>query len=355
VVVVADREGAWSVWRGIAVSVLVAGALAYRTAGAPLLPAILAYGFFRRRTVGRAPLAVALTWAAIGIIVLLATPLGAAVVRFAADARGVSLMGIRFAMKTYTMASFHPLLYPFSGGTANLVYHVITAPLALYGLWRWARANHTTFLFAMAAAYVVFLLVAPAFQARYLWPLFPLIAAGFVRALVDITRRAAPSLRPAAVELRVCLGVLVLATAAVFTTARSPDPLTVDQAPDVLDLYAWLSRANAESPARVAVVNPRVLTLRSGIPAMAVPLRGSANDFYDEFVRQRITFVVEGDPGYAATEMKLLKSTLAAFPRAFVPVYRNASYTVYRFEPGTTTDGADGADGAAPRSAAVDS
>ena len=333
-VVVADRKGLWSVWRGVAVSLLVAGALAYRTAGAPLLPALFVYGFLRRRTIGWAPLFVALAWGVAGIVVLLTTPVGAAVVRFAADARGVSIMGLRFALQTYSVASFQPLLYPFPNGAANLVYHIVAAPLAVFGLWRWARANYTTFLFAVAVAYAVFLLIAPAFQARYLWPLFPLIAAGFVRGLIDVSAWASKA-SSASGERRAYLVLGALAVAALVTTVRAPEPATVDHAPEVLDLYTWLTRANGDTVARVAVVNPRVLTLRSGIPAMAVPIRGSAKDFYDEFVRQRITFVIEGDPGYAPTQMRLLRTTLATFPQAFTPVYRNAKYTVYRFTPVT--------------------
>jgi hypothetical protein len=345
VVVVADRPGRWSGWRGLAVSALVAGALAYRTAGAPLLPAIFAYGLFRRRTLGLTPLAVACVWGIVGIVVLLTTPIGAAAVRFAADARGISLLGVRFALETYSVAAFQPLLYPFSNGTANLVYHVITAPLALYGLWRWARAHHTTFLFAAAVAYAVFLLIAPAFQARYLWPLFPLIAAGFVRGLADVARMASKT-TPTIGERRAVLAVGALAAAALVTAVRAPDPATVNDAPEVLDLYAWLTRANADSAARVAVVNPRVLTLRSGIPAMSVPNRGSEKDVYDEFVRHRITFVVEGDPGYANRERDLLRNTLRTFPQAFTPVYRNGGYTVYRFIPVTAGDAT--ASGAGP-------
>ena len=345
VVVVADRPGRWSIWRGLAVSALVAGALAYRTAGAPLLPAIFAYAFFRRRTLGLTPLAVACAWALVGIVVLLTTPIGAAAVRFAADARGISLLGMRFAVETYSVASFQPLLYPFSNSTANLVYHAITAPLALYGLWRWARAHHTTFLFAVAVAYAVFLLIAPAFQARYLWPLFPLIAAGFIHGLVDVARIASKA-APAMSERRAILAIGALAAAALVTAVRAPDPATVNDAPEVLDLYAWLTRANADSVARVAVVNPRVLTLRSGIPAMSIPNRGSEKDVYDEFVRHRITFVVEGDPGYANRERDLLRNTLRTFPQAFKPVYRNDRYTVYRFAPVTAGDAT--ASGAGP-------
>ena len=347
-IVVADRDGQWSLWRAIVVSALLAGALTYRTAGAPLLPAVFVYGFLRRRSVGNAPLLVSATCGLAGLLVLLTTPVGAAALRFASDAAGITLNGLQFALETYSVASFHPLLYPFAGGTANLVYHIVTAPLAAFGLWRWARANHATFLFTVAVAYVVFLFIAPAFQARYLWPLFPLIAAAFVRALAEIARRiwhASPELA----DVRSAMAVGVLAIATIITTVRAPDPPTVDHAPEVLDLYGWLSRANASSPARVAVVNPRVLTLRSGIPAMAVPLRGSAKDFYDEFVRQRITFVVAGDPGYAAKEMELLRGTLRAYPHAFVPVYRNAKYTVYRFAP------IDGASGSVPGTGTLDS
>jgi hypothetical protein len=285
------------------------------------------------------PLAVAGAFALIGIVVLLTTSIGEAAVRFAVDARGVSfiVLGMRFAIETYSVASFQPLLYPFSNGTANLIYHAITAPLALYGLWHWARANHTTFLFAVAVAYAVFLLIAPAFQARYLWPLFPLIAAGFVHGLTHVARMTSKA-APATGELRAMLAVGALAAAALVTTVRAPDPATVNDAPEVLDLYAWLTRANADSAARVAVVNPRVLTLRLGIPAMSVPQWGSEKDVYAELVRHRITFVVEGDPGYADREMKLLQATLRAFPQAFTPAYRNARYTVYRFIPVTAGD-----------------
>jgi hypothetical protein len=339
VIVVADRPGRWSVWRGVVVSGLIAGALSYRTAGAPLLPAIFAYGFFRRRTVGLVPLAAAVAWGVVGLIVLVTTPIGAAAVRFAADARGISLLGMRFAVETYSLASFQPLLYPFSNRTADLIYHIVTAPLALYGLWRWARAHYTTFLFAVSVAYSLFLLIAPAFQARYLWPLFPLIAAAFIHGLAEVARLVWKAV-PAVAERRTLLAIGALAAAAMLAAARAPDPATVNDAPEVLDLYAWLARANADSSVRVAVVNPRVLTLRSGIPAMSLPNRGSPKDSYDEYVRNRIRFVVDGNPGYANRETTLLHTTLETFPKAFIVVYRNAGYTVYRFLPVAAADGA---------------
>ena len=332
VVVVADRPGRWTLWRGVVVSVLIAAALGYRTAGAPLLPAIFVYGLWRRRTVGPVPLAVACGWIVIGVVVLLATPLGAAVMRFAADARGVSIQGLRFAIQTYAIASLHPLLYPFPDGIANLVYHVATAPLAAFGCWQWARENRHSFLFTVTVAFALFLLLAPAFQERYLWPLFPIIAAGLIRALVVIATRVR-SADPRVIEQRTCMGLLAIAVCTVVTIVRAPRPATLDDAPEFLDVFAWLKRANADSAIRVAIVNPRVLTLRTGIPAMAVSIHGSIDARFQELVKQRITFVVEGDPGYAATEMKLLQATRSAFPQAFVPVYRNAKYTVYRVEP----------------------
>ena len=135
------------------------------------------------------------------------------------------------------------------------------------------------------------------------------------------------------IERRTCIGVLALALCTVVTIVRAPRPATLDDAPEFLDVFAWLKRASADSAIRVAIVNPRVLTLRTGIPAMAVSIHGSTDARFQEFVKQRITFVVEGDPGYAATEMRLLQATRSAFPQAFVQVYRNAKYTVYRFEP----------------------
>jgi hypothetical protein len=212
------------------------------------------------------------------------------------------------------------------------VYHVAAAPLAVLGCWRWARESRHSFLFTVTVAFAVFLLLAPAFQERYLWPLFPIIAAGFIRALVEIGARLRPA-DPRTVERRTCIGILALALCTIVTIVSAPAPATLDHAPEFLDVFAWLRRANADSTIRVAIVNPRVLTLRTGIPAMSVSIHGSTDARFQELVKQRITFVVEGDPGYAATEMKLLRATRAAFPQAFVPVYRNAKYTVYRFEP----------------------
>jgi hypothetical protein len=203
-------------------------------------------------------------------------------------------------------------------------------PFVLVGLARMAWAWRRSFLLCFVGWYALMLLIAPVSAARYLWPLYPILAATFVLGVAT----AARAVRPAMSEAH--RGMLALACTALIVVGASiqiairPAPPTLLGDPDVRSLFAELRAAHAREPVRASFVNPRVLTWETGIPAMAA-VGETEEEVIGELDAQRISHVVVGALGEHAARVERIEAVMRRWPERFLEVYRNPTFTVYRF------------------------
>ena len=118
---------------------------------------------------------------------------------------------------------------------------------------------------------------------------------------------------------------------ALATQLTRPKPVVLKDADGVKALFGRLGDANRIAPARVAFVNPRVLTWETGIPAMGF-FEASPDATIREFRAKRITHVVVGDLDTDPKHFKSLQAAVAARPDAFRRLFAEGAFTVYAFD-----------------------
>jgi hypothetical protein len=325
-----DSAREWS-WQRIAlVTALGFAAIAYRVAGVALVPALVLYALVNwSRHRGRALLPVAI-WAGTGFAAL---GLGIVEVPFAGFLLPrVSEIGdrVRQAMSVYPVASLSAQLYPLPGDRPNDVYHVVASVLMVGGvvalLWRVRR----TMLSAVALTYAALLLASPAFSERYLWPLLPLLTAGFVIGLSALWRAVATRLgRPTRAPLFAAAILALIIVSALVRVLNVPPLPSEHHDPDRMALFDWLRGTNAREPIRVMYSNPRVLTLETRVPAMPA-LFAKPEVHLAALYDRRITHAIMPVATPSDCRARLAHELLTLFPDHFALAYANQRYRVYR-------------------------
>ncbi|MEP7346033.1 MAG: hypothetical protein ABI877_12230, partial [Gemmatimonadaceae bacterium] len=196
-----------------------------------------------------------------------------------------------------------------------------------------------TFAWCFLLAYILMLSLSPVQEARYIWPLYPILAYSLVNGLEVILRsiKFLPPLTKRAPA--VAFGTLVvLATLATFRAYRAPVPPSLLGNADVQALFSWLKTEQKHAPHRVVFINPRVLAFATGIPAMA-PIYARNPRIIDELEKLRITDVILGDLGTKQAADRTMKQLIDEMPERFSPVYENPSFKVFHFarSPGIRT------------------
>lgn len=330
-----DGGGRWTWPRVAAVTALGFAALAFRLAALPIFPAALVYALVHRREHGSRPLIPVAIWGACGLVG--AALMGPGTLTFARLVpRDPSLLvhNVIEAAKEYPVAIFDLFLYPLPWNHANDAYHLVAALLTVLGAVGWLRTNWSSLLGIFAVFYVAMLAVLPMQDGRYLMPLAPLalffLARGLSIATAWIAARLRPAVIPAAPRLAwaVCLTISAIALA---RELRRPKPAVLLDAPGIRTAFSQLAVANRTSPARVAFVNPRVLTWETGIPAMGF-FRASPDSTLAEFRAKRITHVVVGDLGTDPSRAASVQAAVAARPAAFRRLFAEGAFTVYAFD-----------------------
>jgi hypothetical protein len=327
----ADADGPWTRRRVVAVTLLGLGAMAYRIPGVVLVPAMLGYALLAPREQRRLAIVPFAVWSLILLV-------GAAVV-----ARGLPLADLlgtgpysllvraaRYAMH-YPQLVMQAYLYPFAGNLANDVLHAAMALLAAVGLGGFIWRERRSFLVLFAACYALALIVAPVKEPRYAWPLFPLLVAGFVEGLSMVLLRVRPAVGRTRAQVAGFAAAALVAVAAAAREAARPAPATLLGHADVQALFAELRAMHQREPMRAIFANPRVLTWETGIPAMA-PIGHSTTRTIDEIRDKRISHMVVGEYGLFPPEIAAtMRRTVDEHRTLFTEVYRNPTYTVYRF------------------------
>jgi hypothetical protein len=234
--------------------------------------------------------------------------------------------------RVYKSAVFDGQLYPFGQPLLNDVYHLIASVAALAGslalLWRYRRS----LLAATAVAYAVMLLASPVSDGRYAWPLYPLLAAGLIVGITTASRAVARAIpwfpRPALLSAAVLVAILLLGT---WQESRTRPPRPLYALPQAIELFTWIKEQNAREPMRALFVNPRLLALETGVPAMGA--LGVSPSHQLEAMRERhISHVITQFEDVVNCRARLLNALPRLFPDNFALEYENATFHVYRFK-----------------------
>lgn len=330
VILLADGSEEWTGRRIAGITLLGLGAVAYRTAGAAIVPAMVLFAIVNRGALGRRALIPAVLWAIIGITA--AAMLGTLQsFESVLSLRPQSILwNIRMSASVYPYGIFEASLYPFGSSVLNAAYHLLVIALLALGLIPWLWHRRRSFLAALIVAYCAMLLLMPMIETRYLWPLFPLVAFGIVNAVRILAAAAWPSASFPADRIAFVTAITIATVAAVMHVSQPRREGLVEQ-PEVRDLFAWVSSVKAQSP-RVMFSNPRVLTWETGVPAMST-FKASVPESLAELRRQRITHVVVGDMGVDPALNDSVRGLVAASPDRFTLVYKNPAFSVFKVKP----------------------
>lgn len=287
---VADRPGPLTLRRGAVVAALVMASVSVRVAGIALVPALVLWAAVAPRTDRRA------AWATASLPVVCAA---IAVVLFASDVPFLeralgspaeladrALDGIG----AYRGGILSGTLYPFPWDRMNDVYHVVIIPPLAAGAFLLARDFRGSLLWCLIPVYVLMLVLSPVREGRYIWVLYPVLAYALFAGARWLAIRLAPRHAGGVATAGLVLA-LALSTGSALRIAAQPPPPSLIGDPVTQELFDWLRREHAVRPMRVSFTNPRVLTMMTGVPAMA-GLPRTAEIIMRELEDRRITHVI---------------------------------------------------------------
>ena len=323
----ADAEGEWSWRRALIVLLIGTAAMAYRVVGLAAVPALLIYAVVRWRGGARWAMGPVVVWFAIAIAALSVLPITTQYQHTVFSDPASLPSRVEQNVRPLRAAALEAMLYPLPSERLNDVYHAAALLLVGIGAVAFLRRNRVNYLVCFMVCYTGMLLIAPAAVARYWWPLFPVLAAWLLTGVEQLIRLARVS--RFAVQLPFAFA-LVLALGAVPVSAARAAPETLPENADVQALFETLRNTPGSQSFRVYFVNPRVMTLETGIAAM--PFIGVTEaELLSQLRAKAITHVVSGIIGTGRQAQRTLLTTIAQHPELFAPIYRNDTFTLYRF------------------------
>lgn len=328
--IAADRAERWSWPRVAGITALGLAALAVRTQGLAIIPAMLCVAVIRRRELGWRAVVPPVAWVLISVTTGL-TRLPAAVAGSSWRSPDQLIANIGQAIRHYPSAVFDAMLYPFPGNLANDAYHLVAAILMLVGLVDWVRSGgpgRAALWFAMG--YTASVVILPYAIARYIWSLYPIIAFGLLNGIRLVVRKLLPAARPEAPDWSAAAAGAVVALGSIAMVVSSPAPGSFASRPETVALFGELRQRNARQPIRVAFIRPRWLALRTGIAAS--PLWNAAPATVEpELQRLCLTHVVLGTMGMSQPSDSTLRQAMALAPAHFEREYGNEAFELYRY------------------------
>jgi hypothetical protein len=328
---VVDRTTRWT-WPRIAlVTALGLAAMSYRIPGVVVVPALALYALAGWRSGRRRALIPVALWGLLGLAALASGAVDIPFRAYLIPQPGEIADRFTSMARVYRAALFDLQLYPFGDARLNKAYHALATLLTLGGtaalLWRHRRSM----LSATVLMYVAMLLASPVSDGRYLWPLYPAIAAGLV---LGATAAARLVLRPItrtprhAAAVAFALGAVMLLAA--WREGRVPaPPPSLEVRPDARAMFAWLREQHARQPMRIMFYNPRVLALETRIPTMgaiAGPPAAQLGAIREREISHIIWQLVETETCRA----RLLNALPRVYPDRFASEFENATFRVYR-------------------------
>jgi hypothetical protein len=346
--VAVDTPGAWS-WKRVAVVTLSGlAALSYRTAAAPMVPALLLYAILRRRRLGTRPFVPLAAWLGLFAVIVIIVPHTLAFLSMLRLERLVA--GTRYVTRAREMMGslFELQTYPFPWARANRLFHLAATCFTVIGFASMAaRRQRVRFGEILAVLYFLMLCIVPVHNQRYFWPLVPVFALalgwGVVRVFELLRIGAAARMR-----VPIAAGVLLaITTMACARSLAAPAPAQLRDKPGTLELFEWVRAADAREPMRVVFFNPRVLTWRTRVPAMGyispLPPR-----LMQELRAKRITHVIMTDFTEKMRSDGALRRAMETYPCAFALQHTVGAYAVYRVRPALVPDDGTGCEAEKP-------
>lgn len=332
VVLLVDRPGEWSKKRIAAVAIAGLAAMSYRVAGIALIGAVGIFLVVNRGAAARAAWSILGVWSAVLIGALVVAP---ALVPRQLLAPSISYMQNRAVgnLRMLRLTLFEAQLYPAQSNLLNDAYHIVASLLLVVGMVVLVRRAWRSFMVVFAAVYALMLLVAPVSDGRYFWPLYPLVSACLLQGAVTaiaLVRRSTRHSRALSTVVAASLTIMILA---VSQSWRVPPAPGFSDFPDAVALADFLKDRAARGEARrVVFTNPRVLTLRTGVPAMGM-VAGKPSSVARELARRGITHVAFGGFSNANCLTSSLRKVKSAYPDAFEPERTFGRFALERFTP----------------------
>ena len=331
VIATIDQPGTWTKGRMALVAVAGLGAMSYRVAGVALVPALLVYLLLNRDSRARAARVVFGIWAGLLALAVVIAPrlLPNRLLPPSVEQMANRVIG---NVRAFLINMFDAQTYPLASNGLNDIYHVVMTLVMLIGAMVILRRGWRGFLPVFAGVYFVMLLVAPVGDTRYYWPLYPVIAVCVVQGVASTVGWLRAPLRREHVPAGALVAVVILAAAA-YRGLRGQQPMGFSSYPDAVALSDYVKAAGERGEIRrIAFINPRVLTLRTGVPAMGL-ITARPGRIALELTRQGITHVTFGAFEATSCDPASLLNVKAAYPGAFQHVATFGRFTIERFTP----------------------
>lgn len=331
VIATIDRPASWTKGRIALVAVAGLGAMAYRVAGVALVPALLLYLLLNRNSSARPARIVFGIWAGLLALAVAIAP-GLLPNRLLPPSMDQMANRVIGNVRAFQINMFDAQAYPLASNRLNDVYHVLATLVMVVGAIVILRRGWRSFLPVFAAVYFAMLLVAPVGDTRYYWPLYPVVSVCVLQGAVSMAGWLRAPLRREYVPAGVLVAVTILACAA-YRGLRAPQPMGFSSYPEAVALSDYVKAAGERGEIRrIAFINPRVLTLRTGVPAMGL-VTARPGRVAQELTRQGITHVTFGEFEPTTCGPASLLNVKAAYPRSFQRVATFGRFTIERFTP----------------------
>jgi hypothetical protein len=335
------RPGGWRAGRTAAIAGLGVAAILFRALGVALVPAAVVLWLLQRRETGPGPLVAGISWVAAFVALSVALPVATSYAQQMTLGGPSFLEGLVSGLAEYRHAVLDALLYPFPWNPANDAHHLISVAVTLAGLAMWFRRSWRGLTMWFALAYGAIALVFPLHTTRYMLPLLPLFLVGFLRGvetIVQLVLRGSRGRRAAAVTV---VAVALLVAGGIRSRVAEPSIGDLTEHASVQRLFAALRHeCGTGVRPRIVFFNPRVLTWRTGIPAMGF-FRAAPDDVISEICEKGITHVIVGDQGTDNPGSASITHAVDAHPGCFVRTFESAEFTAYRFDRGSCGDHAE--------------
>jgi hypothetical protein len=348
---VADADGPWTWKRAVAVAALGGVAVSIRVAGVAVGPAAALYVLMRPRSERKMAAIPLVAWGVPALAVLAFKPDLIPFGRQVLPDWRVLPKRVEVSWGHYSNSTLPMMLYPFPNNFANDVYHVALAALIVYGVGRFLVRWRGSFTWCFAISYGLLIVFSPVHAGRYMWPLYPLLLTAAVSGAISLLQRLVPRTKGAPASRIVFASFALIAIASATRMVFQAPPRTLLGEPDVQTLFTWARETSAREPIRVLFMNPRVLTLETGVPAMG-PVFAAPDRVLVELSDKKITHAIIGDLGLPSLAHQAVSAAVRDRPEHFEPVYENNSFRVYRVVPRRPPD-STAAGPSAPRTPGV--
>jgi hypothetical protein len=334
---VADTDGPWTWKRALAVTALGGLAVSIRVAGVAAGPAAALYVLMRSKGDRKMAAIPLVAWLVPALAVLAFKPDVIPFGRQVLPDWRVIPKRIEVSWGHYSHSTLPMMLYPFPNNLANDIYHVVLAALLVYGLGRFLVRWRGSFTWCFAISYGLMIVISPVHAGRYMWPLYPLLLSAVVAGAISVLQRVVPRWKGERATRLVFASFLIIALASATRMAFQAPPRTLLGEPDVQSLFVWARETAAREPTRVVFMNPRVLTLETGVAAMG-PVFAAPDRVLVELSDKKITHAIIGDLELPSLAHAAVAAAVRDRPEKFELVYQNRSFRVYRVLSSRATD-----------------